>query len=239
MTTRLRQSREREIVSSRLQKRAEIKMIQAQINPHFLYNTLNVIHSIAELNRFSDISLIAKSLSSMYRYNIKSKEDVTIQNELEQLENYINIQKIRFPGKFTVVYDIAEELHSLKILKFLLQPIVENSFYHGLEPRGGKGTVEISILKRGFVLYLRIKDNGVGISEEKVIELNQIFDTPFQENSMDPRMNFGLYSVHARIKNVYGDHYSIKVSSKLHVGTSIEMIIPVEKEAHTYEYYGS
>jgi two-component system sensor histidine kinase YesM len=239
MIQRLKESRELEIVSSQLQKRAEMNMLQAQINPHFLYNTLNVIHSVAELNRVTDISVMARSLSDMYRYNIKTGDEATIHNELEQIKNYISIQQIRFLGKFQVVYDIDEELFSYKILKFLLQPLVENSFYHGLEPKGGKGTLLISIIKKGHLLHIRVEDDGVGMSAEKITELNAIFAAPFQAASLESKNNFGLRNVHARIKNFYGEDYWIRLSSKLQEGTCIEMAIPGVKELSFNEHTGS
>ncbi|NOU94992.1 HAMP domain-containing protein [Paenibacillus sp. LMG 31456] len=238
MIHRLKESRELEIVSGQLQKRAEMNMLQAQINPHFLYNTLNVIHSVAELNRVSDISTMARSLSDMYRYNIKTGDEATIHNELEQIKNYIGIQQIRFLGKFQVVYEIEEDLLPYKILKFLLQPLVENSFYHGLEPKGGKGTLIISITKKGHLLHIRVEDDGVGMNEQKLAELNVIFSNPFQTASLDSKDNFGLRNVHARIKNFYGEDYWIKLSSALQTGTCIEMTIPGVKEMNADENTG-
>lgn len=238
MIHRLRESRELETVSSQLQKRAEMNMLQAQINPHFLYNTLNAIYSVAELNRVSDISTMARSLSEMYRYNLNTGDEATLQNELEQLKNYIGIQQIRFLGKFQVVYAIDEVLLPYKILKFLLQPLVENSFYHGLEPKGGKGTLMISITQEGHLLHIRVEDDGVGMDEQKLSELNGIFTNPFQAASLGSRDNFGLRNVHGRIKNFYGEGYWIKLSSKLQAGTSIEMTIPVVKEMDSNENIG-
>ncbi|MCU6793027.1 sensor histidine kinase [Paenibacillus sp. WQ 127069] len=235
MIHRLRESRELEIVSGQLQKRAEMNMLQAQINPHFLYNTLNAIHSVAELNRVSDISTMARSLSDMYRYNIKTGDEATLHNELEQIKNYIRIQQIRFLGKFQVVYEIDEALLPYKILKFLLQPLVENSFYHGLEPKGGKGTLILSITQKGHLLHIRVEDDGVGMDEHKLGELNEIFSNPFQAASLDSKDNFALRNVHARIKNFYGEEYWIKLSSQQQAGTSIEMTIPVVKELDANE----
>ncbi|WP_141500831.1 cache domain-containing sensor histidine kinase [Paenibacillus luteus] len=235
MIHRLKESREHEIISGQLQKRAEMNMLQAQINPHFLYNTLNVIHSVAELNRVGDISIMARSLSSMYRYNIKSGDEMAIQHEMEQINHYVTIQQIRFFGKFQVNYEIEEELYPYKILKFLIQPIVENAFYHGLEPKGGKGVLSISIRKSGHLILIRVQDDGVGIAEEKLTLINDIFDKPFEAASLDDKNNFGLRNVHARIKNFYGEDYWIKAYSKPDEGTCIEMGIPVVKEMSANE----
>jgi two-component system sensor histidine kinase YesM len=238
MIVRLKESRETEMTSSRLQKRAELNMLQAQINPHFLYNTLNVMHSIAELHRFEPISIMAKCLSSMYRYNLKSKDNVTIQTDLQQIKNYINIQQIRFLSKFQVVYDIDEELYPYQILKFLLQPIVENAFYHGLEPKSGKGTLWLSIKKNGHTLLIKIEDDGVGMDEQRVAALNGFFhQTDIEENELNH--HFGLRNVHARIKNFYGEQYWMRIISKPDAGTCVEMMIPANKEEINYAYSGS
>jgi two-component system sensor histidine kinase YesM len=238
MIRRLKESREIEITSSRLQKRAELSMLQAQINPHFLYNTLNVMHSIAELNRFEPISVMAKCLSSMYRYNLKSKDDVIIQSELEQIKNYIIIQQIRFLNKFEVIYDIDEELYPYKILKFLLQPLVENSFYHGLEPKGGKGILKLSIKKSGHTLLIRIDDDGMGISEKRLEELNESFDHLVDTEENESKNHFGLRNVYARIKNFYGDEYWLRIASKPNEGTCVELMIPAEKEGINHAHPG-
>lgn len=239
MIDRLKSSRDSEIMSSRLQKRAELKMLQTQINPHFLYNTLNVIHSISELNRMDDISTMTRSLSSMYRYNIKYGDEVTIDKELEQMANYINIQQIRFLNKFRVEYRIDPAVRSCKILKFLIQPIVENSFYHGLEPKGGQGMLMLTIVQQGNKLYIRIEDDGIGISPEKIGELTEMFQKADHLVSNDSlERNFGLSNVYMRIKHFYGDGYWMKVSCREPSGTCIELSIPIKKEADRDENSG-
>ncbi len=230
MLERLKQSRESELVSSGLQKKAEMKMLQAQINPHFLYNTLNAIHSISELHRLDDISTMTRALSSLYRYNIKYGDEVTIEKELEQINNYVRIQQIRFLNRFQVEYDIDPDVLQYKILKFLIQPIIENSFYHGLEPKGGQGMLSLTIKRQAHTLHIRIQDNGVGISDEKMAELQHMFTQ--QEDATletDSERNFGLRNVHTRIKHFYGESYWMNVSGREQGGTTIEMMISLNK----------
>lgn len=229
MILRLKESREKEIRASLLQKRAELEMLRAKINPHFLYNTLNTIHSIAELNRFPDISIIAKSLSALYRYNIKANDVVTIGDELEQIKNYVTIQQIRFLGKFQVHYDIDERLYTYQILKFLLQPIVENAFFHGLEPKGGAGQLTISVSKEGHVIYIRIKDDGVGMSEEQQKRLTNLLSGDDTYNVPESASHIGLRNVQARIKNFYGDPYGLRIRSKPGAGTCVELKISAQR----------
>jgi len=236
MLERLQKSRESELVSGNLQKKAEMKMLQAQINPHFLYNTLNAIHAISELNRIDDISTMTKCLSSLYRFNIKYGDEVTIEKELEQINNYVQIQQIRFLNRFQVEYDISPDVLPCKILKFLIQPIVENSFYHGLEPKGGKGSLSLTIRRNGHTLFIQVSDNGVGISEEKIAELTRMFEQDEHPDEVQPDRNFGLRNVHSRIKHFYGEDYWMKVSSNAEGGTTIQMYIPVYEEADPNEY---
>ncbi|MDF2660242.1 MAG: carotenoid epsilon cyclase [Paenibacillus sp.] len=229
MIARLKESREKELLSGQLQKRAELNMMQAQINPHFLYNTLNTIHSIAELQGSEEIAAVSRSLSSMYRYNIKAGDMVEIGQELEQIRNYITIQQIRFFGKFEVRYSISEELYPYKILKFLLQPLVENSFYHGLEPKGGRGLLMLSMELKGQFVEIRIEDDGVGMDNDKLEELNGMFAEPGAPQTDNPSPHLGLQNIHGRIKHYYGPEYWIRASQRPEGGTCIEMAIPAVK----------
>ncbi|WP_199615855.1 sensor histidine kinase [Paenibacillus alkalitolerans] len=236
MIRRLRTSRETEMKAVRLQKKAELTMLQSQINPHFLYNTLNVIHSISELHRIGEISIMAKSLASLYRYNLKSKDIVTIGSELEQIKNYINIQKIRFVDKVEVIYDIEEDVLQYRILKFLIQPIVENSFYHGLERKEGKGRITISAAKAGHSILIRVADDGAGMSEQKARELIASLEDWESGNEEESKTNFGLRNVSARIRHFYGNDCWLRVHSKLKEGTRVEIKIPAETEMTEHEY---
>lgn len=238
MILRLKASRESEIASSELQKKAELKMLQSQINPHFLYNTLNAIHSISELHRLDQISVMTKSLASIYRYNIKYGDEVTIEKELEQIENYIKIQQIRFPNKFEVQYDVSPDVLHCKILKFLIQPIIENSFYHGLEPKGGQGLLKLTIGQRGQLLYICVCDNGVGIKEEKLKELTAMLQQNKHTPEEDTGRNFGLRNVHARIKHFYGNDCRMEITSNDQEGTSISIHLPINREMSSDENFG-
>lgn len=235
MIERIRTSRDSEITASSLQKKAEIKMLQSQINPHFLYNTLNAIHSIAELHLMEHISSMTKSLSSIYRYNVKYGDVVTIGKELENIEHYIQIQQIRFFNKFQVEYEIDQDVISCKILKFLIQPIIENSFYHGLEPKGGTGKLRLTIRKRHRFLYICVYDDGVGISKEKLSELKMMLMQDPQEMVENLDQNFGMRNVYARIKHFYGESSWMNIKSEEKAGTTIMIHIPYNREMDTDE----
>ena len=196
------------------QKQTELKMLQFQINPHFLYNALNTISAIARLEEVELIPEIASSLSDMFRYNISGNEIVTVREELEQTENYMNIQKIRFPGRFDIRYEVEEELLDCKILKFVLQPIVENAYKYGFSRKRQKDVLCI----RGYRadkedILLEVEDDGVGIPSEKVRELNGNFrKAEFSTNTGEG--GIGLQNVNARLKNYYGGDCGIRVESE-------------------------
>lgn len=230
MIRRLVASREREQTANRLQRRAELNRLQAQINPHFLYNTLNIISSIAELHRVGEISAMSRSLASLYRYNLKSKEIVTIASELEQLRHYIGIQQIRFFDKVKVNYDIDESLLQCRIPKFLIQPVVENSFQHGLETKEDEGTLTLSIRRMNHSIRIQITDDGIGMDQRQVRSLNEALAGWELEQTEPDTTSIGLGNVGARIKYMYGSSYGLQVSSKLHEGTRVTMTIPAEEE---------
>lgn len=194
------------------QKQAELKMLQFQINPHFLYNALNTISSIAQLQDVDYIPEIASGLSDMFRYNIDGREVVSLQEEITQTENYMSIQKIRFPERFVVEISVDQELLECQILKFILQPIVENSYKYGFKKKQKKDILRISgYREKGGDILLMIEDNGVGIEEEKVKRINEILAG---EDGFETASGIGLRNVNARIRNYYGDDYGIWLESE-------------------------
>lgn len=194
------------------QKQAELKMLQFQINPHFLYNALNTISSIAQLQDVEYIPEIASGLSDMFRYNIDGREIVTLREEITQAENYMGIQKIRFPERFLVEICVDEDLMDCKVLKFILQPIVENSYKYGFAEKRKKNVLCI----RGYRekeddIIIIIEDNGAGIEAEKVSKINEALagDKGFEASA-----GIGLRNVNARIKNYYGEDCGIWLESE-------------------------
>lgn len=188
-------------------------MLQSQINPHFLYNALNTISSIAQLQDVDYIPEIASGLSDMFRYNIDGREVVSLQEEITQTENYMSIQKIRFPERFVIEISVEQELLECQILKFILQPIVENSYKYGFKKKQKKDILRISgYREKGGDILLMIEDNGVGIEEEKVKCINE---TLAGEDGFETASGIGLRNVNARIRNYYGDNYGIWLESKL------------------------
>lgn len=212
------------------QKRTELKMLQFQINPHFLYNALNTISSIAILENVEYIPEIANSLSDMFRYNIKGRNIVTVGEELEQLKNYLKIQSIRFPDRFQIEIDIPQELLGCAIIKFVLQPVVENSIHHGFVKKRRKDRLKILAHREDEALLLTVEDDGVGIEPEQVKRMNERFE---QENTADTlgedAKSIGLSNVNARLRNYYGAAGGIRVESRLGEYTRIILKLCAEQ----------
>lgn len=197
------------------QKQTELKMLQFQINPHFLYNTLNTISSIAALNDIEEITKIADNLSGMFQYNIKGDDIVPIRKEIQHVKHYLEIQAIRFPGKYQFEYNIPSEVEGQRMLKFLLQPLAENSLQHAFGKMKKVNKISISAEEEGEDIIFRLRDNGVGMQAEQVRKLNRELveaDTGMLVNHVDK--GIGLRNVNIRIKNLYGKKYGIQVRSE-------------------------
>lgn len=227
MGRRINESIEKIYVYQLNQKQTELKMLQFQINPHFLYNTLNTISSIAALEDIDEIVQIADNLSNMFQYNIKGEDIVPVSRELQHVKNYLGIQGIRFPGRYEFHYEVSSEAKEQKMLKFLLQPLVENSLKHAFI-NGGPGNQILIIVQLGYdgELYFIVKDNGQGMTEEQTERMNRELmetDTGTLVNRVD--RGIGLRNVNARIKNFYGKEYGLMVESERGSYTKVIMKI--------------
>lgn len=228
MSVRLKESIHKEYIAKMKQKKIEIKMLQAQINPHFLYNTLDLMSSIAELENVGKISMIANSLADMFRYNIKEKDIVKVKDEVKQIQDYIRIQKLRFPKKYVIIYDIEDRLYECRVLKFLLQPIVENAILHGVEKKKDSGTIKIIVKEVNESLTIKIEDNGIGMDNKVVEEINRKLRSYSEEAfKNNQQQNLGLLNVHNRIRDYYGPQYGLTIYSQPDEGTSVEIILPI------------
>ncbi len=217
------------------QKQTELKMLQFQINPHFLYNTLNTISSIAALSDIDDIVKIADNLSGMFQYNIKGDDIVPVGKEIQHVKNYLEIQAIRFPGKYQFEYQIAPKIEQQKMLKFLLQPLAENSLQHAFVKMKKINKICITVEEQGEDILFRLCDNGVGMRAKQVEALNLELartDTRTLVNHVDK--GIGLRNVNARIKNLYGKEYGIQVRSEEGCYTEVRIKIRRIGEEDTF-----
>ncbi|MFE4712861.1 MULTISPECIES: sensor histidine kinase [Paenibacillus] len=188
--------------------KAELKALQTSINPHFLFNALNAIISSIRINPDKARELIV-NLSGYMRYNLElSDEFIDINKELQQVQQYVEIEKARFGSRLTVLYDIDDEVE-VRIPSLIIQPLVENAIVHGILKEKGKGTVTISVKDQGDTVRVGIRDTGVGISEETIA---RVYSGDMPENKI------GLYNVHQRVKLIYGNGLTIH---RLDKGTDI------------------
>lgn len=208
------------------QKDAEFKMLASQINPHFLYNTLETIRMRAFCNGDKELADIVKKLGKIMRRNLEvTNEVVTLKSELDMISNYLEIQSLRFKGK--VEYDFKLEVNpeDYLILPLLLQPIVENAFIHGLENSIEQGKIEVSIYDEVGYLIVEISDNGVGITKEKLDYINGKLEKYNDVN----KKSIGISNVNERIKMYYGEEYGLYILSSLDIGTKVIILLPSKK----------
>ncbi len=214
------------------QKEAELNSLQNQINPHFLYNTLESIRGAALYHGITEIAAMSKALSLLFRYSISDRVLVTIKEELQHLENYISIQNFRYENKFELQYNIPPELMNYKVLKLTLQPLIENSIKHGLEMKLGKGTISLDVLVLDSNIKISISDDGLGIPAKKLEELNRsLMNEKYQAGMEGDRSGtgIGVINVNSRIKLYFGEQYGLKFRESL-VGTTVEITLPAVKE---------
>lgn len=220
------QAEEKQIEWEQKQKRlAEIKALQAQINPHFLYNTLNSISWLAIDQNAEKSANLANLLASYYRTSLsKGEEFITVKSECEHVLNYLKIQQIRYADILTYSLDVPGEFDSCYIVKIIIQPLVENALYHGIKPKSGVGHIAISARKcTETTMEFCIEDNGIGINSEKLAIINKnLHDGVFHSET-----GYGIYNVHARIQLTYGTEYGLVLESTENVKTISRLTLPI------------
>ncbi|MDD4680073.1 MAG: sensor histidine kinase, partial [Clostridia bacterium] len=200
------------------QKEIELKALQAQINPHFLYNTLSSINWMAIDINANDISHAINALAKYYRFTLsKGKEIIPIYNEIEQVKAYIDIEKIRFGKKFDLIYDIDEGAYKYLTPKLILQPFVENSIKHSLEHIDYKCVITIIAEETENEIRFKITDNGKGIEKNILLQL---------KSGALSNSGYGIKNVVERINLLYGDKYGVSIESEAYRGTCITVNIP-------------
>lgn len=234
MLKNLKDSMDREYTAGILKKQAEINALQSQINPHFLYNVLDSIRGHALTEGVDEIAEMTEALSILFRYSISSKSNlVNLESELKNIKNYFKIQQYRFNNKFDLDIKIEgniDKILSYQIPKLTIQPILENSIYHGLEMKMDKGKIYIRIDDTEDRLIINISDDGVGMDKHQLERLNDKLSSHV-DIGKDLDVNrkttgIALANVNQRIKLLFGDEYGLYVYSTPNIGTDVEIIIP-------------
>jgi len=214
------------VYDEQLMKRdAQLRSLQMQINPHFLYNTLETINWMARMHGTEDIGIMAKSLGDLMRATINGKDYVLLKDEILSLNNYLKIQKYRYGDKFEAVMNILPETGKLYVPKLIIQPLVENAIYHGVDPSFENGTIHIRSWLKNDELFIEVQDDGVGMSQETIDNILKISD-----KVVTTPHSIGLQNVIKRIKTLFGDSSGITIESDIGEGTRILVRLPVLTE---------
>lgn len=235
LTHRLIDTNTRLYETELLKKQSELGFLKSQINPHFLYNTLESIKSIANINKIYQISDMSKALAQIFRYSIKGEDVVTLAEELEITKSYITIQQIRFSDRFDTEYDFTEEVLRCKVVKMILQPLVENAVYHGLETKMGQGHLLIKGQIEDNNLIISIIDDGKGISKDTLSKIcSKLSETGelIRKYDREDSISIGLVNVNNRIRLTYGELYGVNIKSVPDKGTSVIIKIPAGGKAN-------
>ena len=220
MTGHITELMNKQIENERSLHRTELELLQAQINPHFLYNTLDSITILAESNREEDVVDMITSLSTFFRNSLSEGEDIhTLRAEFAQAASYLEIQQIRYSDILTYSIDVAEDIQDCLIPKLVLQPLIENALYHGIKNRRGRGLITITGGREGDNILLRVRDNGAGMNAE---QLRQLQNGIYQEK----QGSFGLWNVHQRIRMYCGEDYGLTFESTPGEGTTVTVTLP-------------
>ncbi len=215
------------------QREAYIQALQNQINPHLLYNTLDVIKSIALINDDELVVNMVANLADVYRYTAKiSDKEVTLQEELAILEKYLEIVRIRFPKKFQSRITVDPKFFDCLLIKLSLQPIVENAVKYAVEPSGGQATIIVSAYTEDNDLIIEIADNGEGIAEAEQAEIFNRLQKIIPGGDLHDYVqsdSLGIANVHARLLLRYGEGYGLHISSFHHRGTVVSLRIPINR----------
>lgn len=224
MVSEIRNLIEKIMMEQKIKRKAELNILQEQIKPHFLYNSLDAIAYMAVAGKGDEAYNLIMALSNYYRTSLsKGSEVITIYNEVEIVRNYLSIQKVRYPNLFIDEYGVDESIGEVKIVKLILQPLVENALYHGIKPKGESGKIRISVKKEDKCIKLSVEDDGVGINEEKLRKINS--------SELDGNISsFGLRGTIERLKIFYGIENIYEITSEEGYGTKINITLPINLE---------
>jgi len=211
-------------------RKAEMRALQSQINPHFLYNTLDTIIWMAEAKKTDQIVEVVSALSNFFRISLsKGKDWITIGEEIERIKSYLTIQKIRYSDIMDFKIDIDEEVADHTVLKLILQPLVENAIYHGIKNKREGGTISVRAkFNNDREVILEVEDNGIGFTPDKLAQLQA--ELADNSGEIKQESGFGIGNVNQRIKLYYGKQYGLSVKSDYQTGTHVSFVIPARKD---------
>lgn len=230
MMVRIKELMDRIIVEQNAQRESELKALQSQINPHFLYNTLDSIVWLIENDKNTEASQMVVALAKLFRISIsRGRNIITIKDELEHARSYLIIQRFRYSDSFKYEFDIDEEVLEYTTMKLILQPLIENAIYHGLKNIIDEGFIKIGAHREQDNVVFTVTDNGYGLKEEKIEQLYTNFKNPHLNDGV------GLKNVYLRLVLYYGKAADLRIESELDEGTTIKIIIPIKRSEPNVE----
>lgn len=226
MIVRVQELLDRVKVTETHRKEAELDALQSQINPHFIYNTLETIRMRAEINDDEEVADLTYMLGKLLRYSVNHRgSSVTVRMEIEHLENYLALQNVRFSGKYKLELDIAERWYDHPCIKLMFQPIVENALHHAYKNKPGPGTIRLSAWEEGKDLLFAVADDGDGMDEETLKTLKE--QIAGARSDLTSGRGIGLRNVNERLRLQYGEGYGLSVESRADRGTEVKLRLPI------------
>jgi two-component system, sensor histidine kinase YesM len=228
----------KELLDSKLKeqenlKKAELRALQAQVNPHFLYNTLDTIIWMAEAKKTDQVVEIVSALSSFFRISLSKGMDwITIGEEVERIRSYLTIQKMRYRDILDFNIEVDKDVAENTILKLILQPLVENALYHGIKNKRQGGTISVRARKKNQdEVIIEVEDDGIGFTPDKLAQLR----AELEDESGDIKLEsgFGIGNVNKRIRLYYGKPHGVSIRSEYNTGTCVTLVIPALAEVDT------
>jgi len=233
MVGKIKELMQQTVLDQELKRKSEISALQAQINPHFLYNTLDSIVWMAESNKSREVVLMTSALAKLFRSSIsKGEELVSIKTEIEHITNYLMIQKMRYKNKLDYHIEISESIQEYRIIKIIMQPLIENAIYHGIKMKQGPGFIRVACEETDTDIILIVEDNGNGMEEEKLKSLH------LPASVTEGGRGVGVQNVQERLKLYYGTQYGLTYQSVLGEGTTVYIRIPKLRQVLEDERHG-
>ncbi|MDD4000795.1 MAG: histidine kinase, partial [Bacilli bacterium] len=225
MMKRIKELMDKVILEQNEQRKSELKALQNQINPHFLYNTLDSIVWLIENNKNNDAATMVIALSKFFRISVSQSRNVgSVKEEIEHAKNYLLIQSVRYSNSFIYEFEVEKECLQYNTIKFILQPLIENAIYHGLKNRIDLGIIKIKVYQKEGNLIFSVSDNGLGMRQEKIDKLYENFENP------DLVDGVGLKNIYQRLLLYFSGKAKLIIESELDEGTTIYLVLPPIEE---------
>ena len=225
MTHRIQDLMEQNVKEQEAKRKSELKALQSQINPHFLYNTLDSIIWMAEGRKYEEVVLMTASLARLLRQSISNEDEVVpLAREVEYAKGYLTIQKMRYKDKLEFEIDVEPSILNIRLIKLVLQPVIENAIYHGLKYKESRGLLLVKGFMKNGNAVLQVIDDGVGMDQETLDHIYERHKVDYHSNGV------GIYNVQKRLQLYYGNEYGIVYESKPGEGTTATITIPGQQE---------